>query len=58
MTAPDEVAPPRPESGRATALRPAWVLAGTLGAIGLYVAMIRVLGGISEGDAAVSLYST
>ena len=58
MTAPDEVAPPRPESRRATALRPAWVLAGTLGAIGLYVAMIRVLGGISEGDAAVSLYST
>ncbi|MGC8498555.1 MAG: hypothetical protein ACP5OV_03520 [Acidimicrobiales bacterium] len=58
MTAPDEVAPPRPEGGRSTALRPAWVLAGTLGAIGLYVVAIRLLGGIGEGDAAVSLYST
>ncbi len=58
MTVPDEVAPPRPDRGGPTALRPAWILAGTLGAIGLYVAMIRVLGGISEGDAAVSLYST
>ncbi len=58
MTTPDEVAPPRLQPGRAAALRPAWVLAGTLGAIALYIAVIRLLGGITEGDSAVSLYST
>ncbi len=58
MTAAPEVAPPRPESEGRASLRPAWILAATLGAVGLYVAVIRLLGGIGEGDAAVSVYST
>lgn len=41
-----------------TPLGPALVLAGVLGAIALYVLAIRVLGGVAEGDAAVSIYST